>query len=160
MKRFPARGIRSTGLGIIRIGCRKGLMEIGAKSGVVWKLVRFARSCLKMVPPLLKIFTNNTCLLSSLVAVNHRTIAISSTLAPQTGIQLRPQSMTIQIVLYGKTTQMFCATTVKHARLDCWITSRVTGRGWLLSISYSLSSLSLFTLLAAARSETIEKITM
>ncbi|KAK6135618.1 hypothetical protein DH2020_030629 [Rehmannia glutinosa] len=36
--------------------------------------------------------------------------------------------------------RMCCATTADHARRGCWITLRVTGRGWLLSTLYSSSS--------------------
>uniref|UniRef100_A0A6M2ERT0 Uncharacterized protein n=1 Tax=Populus davidiana TaxID=266767 RepID=A0A6M2ERT0_9ROSI len=62
----------------------------------------------------------------------------------------------ILTVMRGIINQMFSALTATLARLGCWTTSRVIGRRWLLSTSYSLCSSSLCTPLDAVHSGTTE----
>ena len=95
-------------------------------------------------------------LICSLVAASHQTTAILPMWSQLNGPIITLLLLVVtQTALHGAMTQMFCASTVNHARLDCSTTSRVTGRRWPLSTLYSLSSSLLCTPLGAVRSETI-----
>lgn len=94
-------------------------------------------------------------LICSLVAASHQRTAILPMWNQLNGTIFLPVMLLTQTALHGAMSQMFCASTVNHARLDCSTTSRVTGRRWPLSTLYSLSSSLLCTLLGAVRSETI-----
>ena len=94
-------------------------------------------------------------LICSLVAASHQTTAILPMWTQLIGALPLLFLVITQTALHGAMTQMFYASTVNHARLDCSTTSRVTGRRWPLSTLYSLSSSLLCTPLGAVRSETI-----
>jgi len=90
--------------------------------------------------------------LCSLDVVSLQTIAVLLIRTQQTGRSPKVVLIPTLTVILGLMIQKFCASIANLARLAYWITSRLTGRRWLLSTSYSWFSWSLCTPLVAVHS--------